>query len=65
MSKSETSAPRYDVLTVRFPKGMLDTLRHEAARNDRSLNAEIVHAFRHLGEQPHTTAKGKRPKSGV
>lgn len=33
-------------LTVRFPQGMLDTLRISAKDNDRSLNAEIVHRTR-------------------
>lgn len=27
---------------LRLPEGMRDRLKHEAARNDRSLNAEIV-----------------------
>lgn len=31
-----------DKFMLRLPEGMRDRLKHEAARNDRSLNAEIV-----------------------
>ena len=36
-----------EVLTVRFPVGLLDVMREKAVRGDRSLNAEIVRAIRY------------------
>jgi plasmid stability protein len=47
MAQPKKVAAQFDSLTVRFPTGMLDILRIKAAKNDRSLNAEIVHALRH------------------
>lgn len=55
MAQPKKMASQFDALTVRFPKGMLDLLRAAAAKNDRSLNAEIVHALRHWTQEqaPH------------
>jgi hypothetical protein len=46
MARPKLEAAEVDQLTVRFPKGLLDTLRESADENDRSLNAEIVNAVR-------------------
>jgi hypothetical protein len=46
MPRSKTAIPDMEPLTVRFPRGILETFRESAQANDRSLNAEIVHALR-------------------
>lgn len=56
MVQPQNPVPRPEQLTVRFPQGMLDVLREYARRNDRSLNAEIVHALRHWTQEKSVNA---------
>jgi hypothetical protein len=46
MPRSKTAVPDIEPLTVRFPRSILEIFRQSAQANDRSLNAEIVHALR-------------------
>lgn len=39
----DTPSRKLDQYIVRFPDGMRDRLKDEAAKNGRSLNAEIIH----------------------
>ena len=50
MPRIKTAIPDMEPLTVRFPRSILDTFRQSAQANDRSLNAEIVHALRRYAQ---------------
>lgn len=43
MSKEPYPSETADRFIVRFPDGMRDRIRDEAAKNNRSMNAEIIH----------------------
>lgn len=42
MAKHQYPSEKQDQYMLRFPDGMRDTLKHFAAENKRSLNAEII-----------------------
>jgi hypothetical protein len=46
VARSKTPVAEPEQMTVRFPREMLALLKEQAAINDRSLNAEIVHRCR-------------------
>ena len=50
MPRRKTVVPDMEPLTVRFPRSILATFRESAQANDRSLNAEIVHALRQCAQ---------------
>jgi Arc-like DNA binding domain len=43
MARPRTASADYQVVSVRFPKEILDQCRDEAAQQDRSLNEQLLH----------------------
>ena len=52
MPKPKSVCAYPDPWTVRFPQGMLDMLRDQALRANRSLNAEIIYGLRNWVNDP-------------
>jgi predicted HicB family RNase H-like nuclease len=63
MPRSKTAVPDIEPLTVRIPRSILEIFRQSAQANDRSLNAEIVHALRKWA-QPYRSQQGDYAQSG-
>ena len=63
MPRIKTDLPDIEPLTVRFPRSVLETFRQSAQANDRSLNAEIVHALRKCANE-YRSQKGDYAQPG-
>ncbi|QNQ62417.1 Arc family DNA-binding protein [Brucella sp. 6810] len=59
-----------DKSVVRFPDGMMDWIKASAAKNDRSMNGEIIHILRErmkaaAGEEIGVTAPAAQINLGI
>ncbi|QNQ62528.1 Arc family DNA-binding protein [Brucella sp. 6810] len=46
MPRKKYPSDEIDKTMVRFPAGMMDWIKASAAKNDRSMNGEIIHILR-------------------
>lgn len=58
MGRGDFPSAKQDQFMVRFPDGMRERIKEEAARNGRSMNAEIIH---HLQQSLETSKLRLQP----
>lgn len=65
MSRHKTAAATYTKIMLRLPHEILELYRHRAAREHRSLNAQIVHELSHNVVLDHDADEASPVTNGV
>jgi hypothetical protein len=66
MARPRTAAADYQVVSVRFPKDIMDRCRQTAEQEDRSLNEQLLHIVkRWVADKIHNDAPTPPTRPGV